>query len=54
MIGKRWNGKGYNKEWNKEFEIKYGNVKGKEYNNYNSKWLFEGEDFIEYDGKIIF
>jgi len=31
LSGKRWNGKGYNKFGNIEFEINNGNGKGKEY-----------------------
>ena len=41
--GKRWNGKGYNKEGNKEFEIKDGKGNIKEYNNYDGELEFEGE-----------
>ena len=37
-----WNGKSYEKESNKEFEIKDGKGKGKEYFN-NGKLFFEGE-----------
>ena len=40
LCGKRWNGKGYNKDGIIEFEIKDGNGKGKEYG-YLGK--FEGE-----------
>jgi len=43
LCGKRWNGKGYNKNGNIEFEIKDGNGKGKEYNSNNGKLIFEGE-----------
>ena len=31
LNGKRWNGKGYNYIGKEEFEIKFGNGKGKEY-----------------------
>ena len=34
--GKRWDGKGYNKEGKLEFELKYGNGKGKEYDYYGN------------------
>ena len=40
--GKRWDGKGYNKKGNIDFEIKRGEGKGKEYNYYDGKLIFEG------------
>ena len=42
LNGKIWNGKGYNKNGNMEFEIKDGKGKGKEYYD-NDKLKFEGE-----------
>ena len=38
----RWNGKGYNKNGEEEFEIKNGNGFEKEYDD-NNKLIFEGE-----------
>ena len=43
LNGKIWNGNGYNKNGNKEFEIKNGKGYIKEYNYYNDKIIFEGE-----------
>jgi antitoxin component YwqK of YwqJK toxin-antitoxin module len=40
---KKWSGVGYNITGNKEFEIKYGKDKLKEYNRENNILLFEGE-----------
>ena len=42
MNRKRWNGKGYNRDGNIEFEIKDGNGKTKEYG-YWGNMIFEGE-----------
>ena len=42
LNGKKWNGKGYNKNDNREFEIKDGKGEIKEYD-YNGKLIFEGE-----------
>ena len=41
--GKIWSGKGYNKDGKKEFEMKNGNGKGKEYNQYSGIIIFEGQ-----------
>ena len=41
-MGKRWNGIYYNYNGQKEFEIKSGKGKGKEYN-YSGELIFEGE-----------
>ena len=43
LNGKRWNGKGYNKTGNIEFEIKEGNGKIIEYYFDNNNIKFEGE-----------
>ena len=42
LNGKRWNGKGYNINYEKEFEIINGNGKVKEYYN-DGKLKFEGK-----------
>jgi len=42
LNGKRWNGNGYNKKGNVEFEIKDGKGNIKEYNE-DDKLIFEGE-----------
>ena len=42
LKGKRWNGQGYNKKGNLEFEIQNGNGQIKEYYD-NGKILYEGE-----------
>ena len=53
LNGKRWNGRGYNKNGILEFEIKDGNGNGKEYNNYNGILIFEGEYWNgQWNGKV--
>ena len=42
LNGKRWNGKGYDKNGFLEFEIKNGFGKGKEYDYFNGNIRFEG------------
>ena len=43
LDGKRWNGKGYNKDHNIEFKIINGNGRVKEFCYYLDKLRFEGE-----------
>ena len=47
LNGNRWNGKRYNKNGNKEFEIKEGNGKRKKYDYYSGKIIFEEEYLSE-------
>ena len=64
LKGKKWNGKGFNINNEKVYEIKNGNGLVKEYNN-EGKIIFVGEylngekngkgkEYSEYDNKLIF